>query len=141
MLFIHCDYFFYSATKPTKVAEKISEECKSCAVKDVLVVFITVEKIDEKNYEEVAFRGVKEIVEMFNRLGVKGLVLFPFVHLSEEAGKPEIARKIIEEMYNQLKNLNYTVYKAPFGWEKIFSLTSKGHPLAESLRIIRLSKS
>jgi len=35
--------------------------------------------------------------------------------------------------------VSYSVHKASFGWEKIFSLTSKGHPLAESLRIIQPS--
>jgi len=91
----------------------------------VLVIFVTVEKVDEKNPKEIVSKGVEEIKTMFSRLGAKDIVLFPFVHLSEEAGNLNVAVKIIEEMYNQLKRLNYTVYKAPFGWEKIFSLTSK----------------
>jgi len=138
MLFIHCDYFSYLTTRQTKVAEDVPENCKTCAVKNVLVVFVTVERCDEKNINKVASKGVKEIAVMISRIGVKSVVLFPFVHLSEEVSDPNIAARTLEKMREQLKTDGHSVYKAPFGWEKVFSLTSKGHPLAESLRTIRV---
>jgi len=58
MLFIHCDYFSYLTTQPTKIAEKIANGCKSCAFKNVLVIFVTVEKCDEKNRDIVVKKCV-----------------------------------------------------------------------------------
>jgi len=138
MLFIHCDYFSYLTTKQTKVAEEVPEDCKTCAVKDVLVIFVTVERSDEKNIDKIVSKGVEETTVMTGRLGVKSIVLFPFVHLSEEISNSNIALRVLVEMRERLEADGYSVHKAPFGWEKVFSLTSKGHPLAESLRTIRV---
>jgi len=138
MLFIHCDYFSYLTTRPTKLAEEIAGGCKSCAFKDALVVFVTVEKCDEKYIAIVVEKAVEETVEKAKQIGVKNLVLFPFVHLSDEIADSNTALKIMEDLYRRLASLGYVVDKAPFGWEKVFSLTSKGHPLAESSRTIRI---
>lgn len=138
LLLLHCDYFSFLVTEPTKAAEEIQDGCKSCAIKDVLVIFVTVEKGDGGDPNRVINKGVEEIVSYARRLGVRNLVVFPFVHLSNEISTPEIAARIIEGLYEGLKSLNYSVSKAPFGWEKIFSMTSKGHPLAVSLKTVRL---
>ncbi len=137
LLFIHCDYFSYSTTKRTKLAEDIPNGCKSCGFKDTLVVFLTAEKIDEEDPQKVVVKGVEEIVDVSRKLGVKSIVLFPFVHLSDNISSADKALQIIGEIYNELKPLGFAVDKAPFGWEKVFSLTSKGHPLAELSRTIR----
>ncbi len=137
MLFIHCDYFSYLTTKPTKIAEKIVEGCKSCAFKNALVIFVTAEKCDAKNPKAVVEKSVRETIKMAEQLGVKNLVLFPFVHLSDQISDPDTAKKIMEDFHKTLMTSGYPVDKAPFGWEKMFSLTSKGHPLAESSRTIR----
>jgi len=137
LLFIHCDYFSYVTTQRTKLAEDIPNGCKSCGFKDALVVFLTAEKVDEKDQQKVVTKGVEEIVNISRRLGAKNIVLFPFVHLSDKIGSADKALKMIAEIYENLKPLGFTVDKAPFGWEKVFSLTSKGHPLAELSRTIR----
>jgi len=137
MLLIHCDYFSYLTTQRTKVAENLPNGCKSCAFKDALVVFITAERVDEKNPEKVVAMGSKEIVNVSNKVGVKNIILFPFSHLSDKICSPHIGSDIIQGLYENLSSVNYTVDKAPFGWEKVFSLTSKGHPLAELSRTIR----
>lgn len=137
MLFIHCDYFSYITTQRTRVAENLPNGCKSCAFKDVLVVFITAERVDEKNPQKVAAMGVKEIVSVSNKVGAKNIILFPFAHLSDEISSADVGLDIIRDLYENLVSLNYKVDKAPFGWEKAFSMTSKGHPLAELSRTIR----
>ena len=137
LLFIHCDYFSYTTTQRTKLAEDIPNGCKSCGFKDALVVFLTAEKVDERNPRKVIVEGIREIVDVSKKLGAKNIVLFPFVHLSDNIGNADKALKMIEEVYEGLKPLGFTVDKAPFGWEKVFSLTSKGHPLAELSRTIR----
>ena len=137
MLFIHCDYFSYLTTKRTKMAEEIPNGCKSCGFKNALVIFVTVEKCDAENPSKVINESVTETIKKANQLGVKNLVVFPFAHLSEQVSDPDTATKIMKEIHDRLVSLEYLVDKAPFGWEKVFSLTSKGHPLAESARTIR----
>jgi len=119
------------------LAEDIPNGCKSCGLKDALVVFLTAEKVDEKDPQKVVAKGVEEIVEVSRKLEAKNIVLFPFVHLSDNVGSTDKALKMLGEIYEKLKPLGFTVDKAPFGWEKVFSLTSKGHPLAELSRTIR----
>lgn len=137
MLFVHCDFFSYLTTQKTKVAEEIASGCKSCAIKDALVIFVTAEKYDVEDPSKVVDKGAEEIINKAKQLGVKNLALFPFVHLSEQISDPDVAKKTIEGLYERLRSLGYSVDRAPFGWEKVFSLTSKGHPLAESSRTIR----
>ena len=137
MLLIHCDYFSYLTTKPTKIAEEISGGCKSCAIKDALVIFVTTEGCDANDPDKVIKKGIEEITAHARHLGVRNLVIYPFVHLSDQISAPEVATRIIEELREGLMSLGYSVDKAPFGWEKVFSLTTKGHPLAESSKTIR----
>ena len=137
MLLVHCDYFSYLTTDRTKVAEKIPEGCKSCAIKDALVIFVTVEKCDAENQGKVVAKAIEEVTARAKQLGVKNLVLFPFVHLSDQISDSEVAMSIMEQLRIGLCNAGYLVDKAPFGWEKVFSLTSKGHPLAESSITVR----
>jgi len=137
MLLIHCDYFSYLTTRRTKLAEELPNGCKSCAFKDALVVFVTAEKVDEKNPQKVVVKGSGEIVNVSNKMGIKNIIIFPFVHLSDEICSPDVGSYIIKSIYDDLASLDYTVDKAPFGWEKVFSMTSKGHPLAELSRTIR----
>jgi threonyl-tRNA synthetase len=136
LLLLHCDYFSFATTQPTKFAEDVAEECKSCGIKDTLVIFTTVERKDERNPDAVVDRAVHEINVSSKRLGVKKLVIYPFVHLSSDTGHPAAAREIIDRLYAKLRENHYEVKKAPFGWEKVFSLTSKGHPLSESFKTI-----
>ena len=137
MLLIHCDFFSYLTTKRTKSAEVIEKGCKSCAIKDALVIFITAEKYDAKDPDKVVEKGVKEIDKKAKQLGVKNLAVFPFVHLSDKISDSDVAMKVMGGIQEKLESLGYSVDKAPFGWEKVFSLTSKGHPLAESSMTIR----
>ena len=65
------------------------------------------------------------------------MAVFPFVHLSDKISDSDVAMKVMGEIHEKLESLGYSVDKAPFGWEKVFSLTSKGHPLAESSMTIR----
>ena len=132
ILFIHCDYFSFTVTEPTKFAEINESLCKSCSVKDALVAFITVEKNDKP---EIVEKATEEFKIKTSRLGVKNLIIFPFAHLSANTCDPIEAQKIIDKLF-KLKDEGFNIEKAPFGWEKVFSLTSKGHPLAESLSII-----
>ena len=135
-LLIHCDNFSYITTQRTKVAENLPNGCKSCAFKDTLVVFVTADKVDEKNPQKVIVLGSKEIVNISNKGGVKNIIIFPFVLHSDKICSVNIGLDIIEGLYEKFSLFNYKVDKPFFGWEKLFSMTSKDHILAELSRTI-----
>jgi len=138
LLLIHCDYFSYATTRRTKLAEEIPNGCKSCGMKDVLVVFVTVEKNDKSDRENLINKSIEEIKARAKEVGTKKLLIYPYAHLSDELSEPDVAVEIINELYKKLvAEGGYHVEKAPFGWEKVMSLTSKGHPLAESFKTIK----
>ena len=98
LLMLHCDYFSFATTQPTKFAEQVGEECKSCGIKDTLVIFTTVERKDERDPKAVVECAVHEINTTTKRLGVRKLIVYPFVHLSAEAGSPQAAKHIIDTL-------------------------------------------
>lgn len=136
MLFLHCDNFYYSVLSPTKFAEPLDEKCRDCSFKDALVVFVTIEKVDARSIDEVTTLACTEIVNMLKYIGKKDVVLFPFSHLSNDLADPNTASKVLDEIKLRIKKIGISAFKAPFGWEKLFSLTCKGHPLAQALRVI-----
>ena len=70
------------------------DECKSCGIKDALVIFVTVEKEDVNDPGRVIDKGVEEIVVRAKEVGARALVLYPFVHLSEKIGPPTLRQKL-----------------------------------------------
>jgi len=140
VLFIHCDYFSYTTTKPTKLANAAADAHRSYGVKDALVAFIAVEEGDEEDEGLIISKAVEEFKVKARRLGVKNLVIYPFAHLSERLCRPERAQLIINRLSEELRLQGFAVEEAPFGWEKAFSLTTKGHPLSESLSIIKVDR-
>jgi len=137
MLLIHSDYLEYEVKdKALKKPEEISEEQKKGRLEEVLAAFISVEKIDEQNPEEVVEKAVKEIEDVASQVKTKNIFVYPFAHLSSELGSPDIALKILKEIEERLKEKGYNVRRAPFGYYKAFKLSCKGHPLAELSRTI-----
>ncbi|AEH24110.1 threonine--tRNA ligase [Pyrococcus yayanosii] len=137
VLLIHSDYIEYEVKdKALKEPEPIPEEMKKGRMEEVLVAFISVEKVDEKNPEEVVARAVKEIVEVAEQVKTKNVFVYPFAHLSSELAKPSVALEVLKKVEEGLRNAGYNVGRAPFGYYKAFKLSCKGHPLAELSRTI-----
>ena len=134
ILFIHSDYLKFEVKKKAlKDAEKITE--KKGETKNVLVVFIAAESIDEKNPESVINQLISEIEDIYKKINAESIVIYPYAHLSSNLSSPDVARKILDTVYEKLKDY-YKVIKAPFGWYKSFELRCKGHPLSELSRTI-----
>ena len=137
ILLIHADKFGYEVKdKALKNAEKIEENQKSYSTQEVLVVFCAVEKIDEKNPEEVLEKTFNSIVEVAEKIKVKNIVVYPYAHLSSDLASPTNAVKILHRLTKKLAEKDYQVRTAPFGWYKSFELSCKGHPLSELSRTI-----
>jgi threonyl-tRNA synthetase len=133
MLLIHADYIEYRAKSKTKLAEDVPEGQKSQRTEETLVAFIAVEKIDEKEPENVALQACDEIKGVFEEVSAKNIMLYPYAHLSSSLGRPAVAVDILKRM-EELLGKEYPVKRAPFGWYKAFNISCKGHPLSELSR-------
>lgn len=133
ILCLHSDYI---KVRPTKKAIKDADEIKEkeFSSKEALVVFTSVEKKDEENPEMVIKNGIKEILSVYDQVKAKEIVIYPYVHLSQDPSSPGVAKDVLEGLFNGLKK--YKVQKMPFGWYKAFEISVKGHPLSELSRDI-----
>ena len=68
------------------------------------------------------------------KIGSKKLLLYPYAHLSANLASPKTALSILTHMQNNFDDIEVT--HAPFGWTKSYEIKVKGHPLAESSKII-----
>ncbi len=136
-LFLHCDsIYFRHVKKAIANAEKISKQLeeKGEKVNEALVAFIAIEADDN---ETCVKQIVDEIIKVGEQVKAKNYVVYPYVHLSSNPSKPELAFKLLKAIEEELKKAKKKIYRAPFGWYKEFSVSVKGHPLAELSREIK----
>ncbi len=138
ILLLHSDFVeFEPKTKALKSAEEVVKERKR--VEDCLVVFIAVEKRDEKNNRS-AKKLADEVRDVAGQVKARRVVLYPYAHLSKDLASPDAALRIMKEAQEILKK-DFEVSRAPFGWYKEFTIKCKGHPLAELSREIASEES
>jgi len=136
ILTIHSDFIeFEPVSKAIKTAEEVKKERKR--IENCLVIFSSVEKADEKDWQKTAERAVAEIEDIAGQIKERRIVVYPFVHLSSTPSSPDVALKVVKEVEKLLKEKKYETYRAPFGWYKAFDIKCKGHPLAELSREIK----
>ena len=140
ILLIHAEEFSFNAReKAIKDAEPLDAELTSGKVylKNALVSFITVERIDEDNPVEVAKLAADNIEDVYKRVKAESIVVYPYAHLSSDLALPDKAIEVLREVARELKKRGYNVVKAPFGWYKEFMLKCYGHPLSELSREVK----
>ena len=74
VLLIHSDYLKYQTKSKTKIAEKIDDEKKKGSFENSLVAFTAVEKEDESDMHGVVENAVKEIADVFSKVGAENVV-------------------------------------------------------------------
>lgn len=99
-------------------------------LENVLTVFIAVERGDDDKQIELV---IEDILNQAKNLKVNKVLIYPYVHLTQDPEAPVRAISLINELYNRLKTKIET-YKAPFGWYKEFKIHVYGHPLSELSR-------
>ena len=130
ILQLHCDNISYEATKKEiKSAEDIDP--KPVSLDEVVVCFVAIENGDDDN---VALDAISQIQESMQKIGCKKLLLYPYAHLSSDLAAPSTALSLLKLMESESKELE--VSRAPFGWTKSYNVKVKGHPLAESSKVI-----
>ncbi len=107
-------------------AEKIENR-----VEEVVVLFTAIEEGDNTT---LAQKAIDDVRAFLGKLKINRILLYPFAHLSSNLSKPSQALAIIKDMETYAKNKGIETYRAPFGWNKQFTISIKGHPLAEQAR-------
>lgn len=130
ILQLHCDDIEYTPTKKEiSAAEEIQPETKR--FEEIVVAFIAVEDGDDST---VAQKAINEIQDSMKKVGCKKLLLYPYAHLSSNLASPSTALSVLKQMESLGADLE--IHRAPFGWTKSYKVQVKGHPLAETSKII-----
>lgn len=132
ILQLHSNYIEY---KPIQREIDLAEEAekKGRRIEEVVVLFTAVEEDDN---EASAKQAIEEVQDFLEKLKVNKILIYPYAHLSSDLARPAVALKIIKAMEKHAKEKNIETFHAPFGWNKQFTLSIKGHPLAEQSRVI-----
>ena len=132
ILQLHSNFIEY---KPIKEEVAIAEKCdkKEQRLEELAVLFTCVENGDDG---DVAKRAAEEVKSSLDKLKVNRILIYPYAHLSNKLAKPVHALQVIKAMENHSKELGIETYRTPFGWTKQFTVSIKGHPLAEQSKTI-----
>jgi threonyl-tRNA synthetase len=131
ILQLHSDFIEY---KPVQKEITLAEEAekKPVRLEEIVVLFTAVEEGDDKS---VAQKAIDEVQDFIQKLKVNRVIIYPYAHLSSNLAKPTEALKIVKAMEAYAKEKKIETYRAPFGWNKQFTISIKGHPLAEQSRV------
>src|SRR4030067_8855 len=132
ILQLHADFIEY---KPVQKEIPIAEEAekKPVRLEELVVLFTALEEGDDKASAQKAVDEVKAFLE---KLKVNRILIYPYAHLSSNLAKPTEALKIVKAMETPANERERETFRAPFGWNKQFTISIKGHPLAEQSRQI-----
>lgn len=132
ILQLHSNFIEYTPIeKEIAMAEK--SEKKKQRLEELAVLFTCVEKGDD---EAVARKAVEEVKTSLKQLKVNKILIYPYAHLSNNLAKPADALKVIKAMGKYAKEAGIETHRTPFGWCKQFSISIKGHPLAEQSKVV-----
>jgi threonyl-tRNA synthetase len=129
ILSIHASSMWYHATQKTKMAEPIT--VREDRMDECVVLFCCVEKLDEKNPDQVVRGAFSGVLERLGKLKVNRVMIYPYAHLASSLGQPGVALEILKGLETSLRISLIEVRRAPFGWYKEFEIKGKGHPLAD----------
>jgi threonyl-tRNA synthetase len=136
ILQLHSNYIEYKPIqKEIAMAEEADKEAKR--LEEIVVLFTAVEEGDD---EAVARKAIDEVKSFLEKLKVNRILIYPYAHLSSNLAKPSEALKVVRAMEAYAKEEGIETYRAPFGWNKQFTISIKGHPLAEQSRVILPAK-
>ncbi|MFB3890071.1 MAG: threonine--tRNA ligase [Candidatus Bathyarchaeia archaeon] len=130
ILQLHSNFIIY---KPVEKEIALAEEAeqKENRIEEVVVLFTAVEQGDNA---ALAQKAIDETRAFLGKLKVNRILIYPFAHLSSALAQPSEALTVIKAMEAYAKDKGIETFRAPFGWNKQFTLSIKGHPLAEQAR-------
>jgi len=130
ILQLHSNFIvFKPIEKEINIAEEASKE--ETRIEEVVVLFVAVEEGDSS---ALAQKAIDDARAFLGKLKVNRVLIYPFAHLSSNLSQPSQALAIIKDMEVYAKSKGIETFRAPFGWNKQFTISIKGHPLAEMAR-------
>ncbi len=132
ILQLHSNFIEY---KPIQKEIAMAEEAekKTVRLEDIVVLFTAVEEGDDT---PVAKKAIDQVQTFLEKQKMNRILIYPYAHLSSNLANPAEALKIVKTMESYAKEKGIETYRAPFGWNKQFTISIKGHPLAEQSRVI-----
>ncbi len=131
ILQLHCDHIEYTPTKKEIRSAEDIDNPQTQRLEEIVVAFVAIEEGDDSS---VALNAISQIKGSMEKIGCKKLLLYPYAHLSSNLAKPSTAMSLLKEMEEGASDLQVT--HSPFGWTKSYKIQVKGHPLAESSKVI-----
>ncbi|RMW40228.1 MAG: threonine--tRNA ligase [Nitrosopumilus sp.] len=131
ILQLHCDSIEYTPTKKEIRSAEDIENPQTQRLEEIVVAFVAIEDGDDSS---VAKNAISQIKNSMEKIGSKKLLLYPYAHLSSNLAKPSTAMSLLLEMESEASDLE--VSHSPFGWTKSYKVQVKGHPLAESSKVV-----
>lgn len=119
---------------PKEKALEIHDNPNEIELEEALVVFISIERGDQEAYLQ---KAIEDILEHLKRIKVNKVLIYPYVHLSNDPESPIRAQELTNNLVKLLEAKNIKTYKAPFGWYKEFRIHVYGHPLSELSKTYR----
>jgi uncharacterized protein YpuA (DUF1002 family) len=114
LLMIYMDKFAYNVT--TKTLEEFEDRSGRKEFKDVLVAFVQAEKEDEDEVPKKVKKLIKSIKWAAGKNKTKNIILHSFAHLSSSKSDPKVAKEILDNAEERLKNVGFVVEQTPFGY-------------------------
>ncbi|MBM3229713.1 threonine--tRNA ligase [Candidatus Parvarchaeota archaeon] len=137
MVLLHSDFIeFEAVSKAIKTAPEAAKGKER--IEECLVALMAIEK-DDIDTQAISQNAVAEIVKHAQMVKARRLVLYPWVHLTQEPSSLDVAQKTLAAVSKEANKLvaeGFEIHEAPFGWYKSFNVKCKGHPLAELSRHI-----
>src|SRR5512141_2717166 len=130
ILQLHSNFIVF---KPIEKEINIAEEAEKIEnrVEEVVVLFTAIEEGDTS---AMAQKAINDVRAFLGKLKANRILIYPFAHLSSNLSQPSEALKTIKDMEVYAKEKGIETYRAQFGWNKQFTISIKGHPLAEQAR-------
>lgn len=130
ILQLHSNFIVY---KPVEKEINIAEESKKeeTRLEEIVVLFTAIEEGDS---DALSKKAIDDVRAFLGKLKVNRILIYPFAHLSSNLSQPSLALSIIKDMESYAKANGIETFRAPFGWNKQFTISIKGHPLAEQAR-------
>jgi len=132
ILQLHSNFIEYKPIQK-EIATAEETEKKKKRLEEIVVLFTAVEEGDN---EAVSKRAIEEVQGFLEKLKVNRILIYPYAHLSSNLARPAEALRVVKAMEAYAKERDLETYRAPFGWNKQFTISIKGHPLAEQSRVI-----
>jgi threonyl-tRNA synthetase len=130
ILQLHSNFIVF---KPVEREISIAEEAekKENRIEEVVVLFTAIEEGDDS---QVVQKAIDDTRAFLGKQKVNRILIYPFAHLSNKLAGSSEALKLIKTMETYAKEKGIETFRAPFGWNKEFTLSIKGYPLAEQSR-------